>query len=372
MNGQVTPRGRIVLAAGGTGGHVFPAEALAAELSKRGWSLSLITDQRGRAYGGTLGQVETFGVSSAQVLGQSPLARIAALAALLRGTWQARRILRQIRPKAIVGFGGYASVPAIAAGTLLGIPVLIHEQNAVLGRANRLFAKRVQAVATVYDAIRFLPPQVPAIRVGMPVRSGIHNIAGTPYIPPGPDGPVELLVLGGSQGARILTDVVPAALAALPDAIRTRVTVSHQARPEDLERARHDYDRAGIAATVNAFFDDVPERLARAHLLIARAGASTVAEVTVAGRPSVLIPYGAAADDHQTANARAVEAAGGTMVISQDSFTPSTLTHTLVHLLSAPEHLVAMARHAGAWSIPDAAVRLGDAVENLACTPETA
>lgn len=371
MTGVPGTRGPIVLAAGGTGGHIFPAEALADELQKRGWPLALVTDRRGQAYGGTLGQIKTFGVSSAQVLGQGPLSRLAAVLSLLRGTWQARKILADMRPAAVVGFGGYASVPAVAAGIQLGIPVMIHEQNAVLGRANRLFAGRARSVATVYDTVRFLPAKTPAVRVGMPVREGIRAVAEHRYTPPGPDEQICLLVLGGSQGARILTDVVPAALAALPDAIRKRIRISHQARPEDLERAGADYARIGIPATVESFFDDVPDRLAQAHILIARAGASTVAEATVTGRPSILIPYGAAADDHQTANARAVEAAGGAAVIPQDIFTPVTLANTLGNLLSVPEHLATMAAHARAWSVPDAVIRLGDAVEALARAPET-
>ncbi len=364
-------RGPIVLAAGGTGGHVFPAEALAGELQKRGWPLVLVTDRRGQAYGGTLGQVKTFGVSSAQVLGQGPLSRLAAVLSLLRGSWQARKILGDIHPAAVVGFGGYASVPAVAAGIQLGIPVMIHEQNAVLGRANRLFAGQARSVATAYDTVRFLPAKTPAVRVGMPVREKIRAVAEHRYTPPGPDEQICLLVLGGSQGARILTDVVPAALEALPDTIRKRIRISHQARPEDLERARADYVRISIPATVESFFEDVPDRLAQAHILIARAGASTVAEVTVAGRPSILVPYGAAADDHQTANARAVEAAGGATVIPQDTFTPATLADILGTLLSDPEHLATMAAHARTWSMPDAAIRLGDAVEALARTPET-
>lgn len=364
MSGQSEMR-TALLAAGGTGGHMFPAEALARELLGRGWRLVMITDQRGAECGPHMEGVQTHTVSSAKMVGQGLWAKLFGVVFLIRGIWQARRIIRCTKPDIIIGFGGYASVPAVAAGFLAGLPLVVHEQNAVLGRANRLFARFLKAVATAYDDVQHLPDSIPVVRVGMPVRDEIRALGRLPYRPPAETDSISILVLGGSQGARALTDVIPGALGRLPDDVKTRLRVSHQARPEDVVRAEGMYQKIGIQATVSSFFADVPQRLEQCHLVIARAGASTVAEVTVSGRPAVFIPYPAAADDHQMANARAVEQAGGAVVLPQDILNSETMADVCCRLISNIHTLVTLSSRAVSWSVPDAACRLGDVVEGI-------
>ena len=278
------------------------------------------------------------------------------------GTIEAARLLRSLAPAAAVGFGGYPSVPTMLAATRLGLPTLLHEQNARLGRANRLIAARVRRIATSF-------PEVAGLRAadrdrvretGNPVRPAVAALSGAAYLPPAGETPVALLVTGGSQGARILSAVVPAALAQLPPALRRRLTVMQQARPEDVETVRRTHAANGIAAEVAAFFDDIPARLARAQLVICRAGASTVAELTVVGRPAILVPYRHAAEDHQTANARAIAAAGAAWTMDETAFTPTLLAERLTTLLAAPAQLTAAAAAAQRLGRPDAAARLAD------------
>jgi UDP-N-acetylglucosamine--N-acetylmuramyl-(pentapeptide) pyrophosphoryl-undecaprenol N-acetylglucosamine transferase len=357
----------IVLAAGGTGGHVFPAQALAAVLAARGCRLGLITDARGQAHGGALGEVETWRVQAGGLAGAGILGKLTSGARLTWGLIQARRLLARLKPDVVVGFGGYAAFPTVAAAIGAHRPSLIHEQNAILGRANRLLADSITEIATALPRVEHLPAGK-GHHVGNPVRAGTLGARDVPYAPPGADGPVRLLVTGGSQGARALTDLVPAALAALPDALRGRLHVAQQCRPEDLDRARAVYDAAGIDAETAAFFDDIPARLASAHLVICRAGASTVAELTCAGRPAVLVPYPFAIDDHQTANARALDEAGAGWLMPQDALTAERLSERLNALLAAPDTLAAAAAHARALGRPDAAERLADLTLSLAAT----
>ena len=356
-----------LLAAGGTGGHVFPAEALAATLLERGWRLGLVTDRRGESYGGTLGRIETWRIAAGAVAGRGPAGRIKAVAEMGLGIIQARALLKRLQPAAVIGFGGYASVPAMLAATLLGLPAAIHEQNAVLGRANRMLAGRVRAIATSYPQVAHLDAAWAAkvTQTGMPVRPGIAALRDFPYSALDGTLPVRLLVLGGSQGARVLSEVVHAALAALPDGLRTRLSVVQQCRPEDLEQVRAAYAASNIPATLDSFFTDIPERMAAAHLVIARAGASTVAELTCLGRPSILVPYPHATDDHQTANARAVDEAGGAWLMPQPAFTAAALTARLEQLFCQPGTLARAAGCARAAGRPDAAARLADLAVSL-------
>ncbi|KIL96800.1 UDP-N-acetylglucosamine--N-acetylmuramyl-(pentapeptide) pyrophosphoryl-undecaprenol N-acetylglucosamine transferase [Paramagnetospirillum magnetotacticum MS-1] len=357
----------IALSAGGTGGHVFPAEALASVLLERGYHLALITDKRGAAYGGTLGKLETFRISAGSIAGRGKLKVLRSALELGVGLIQARSILKRIRPAAMIGFGGYASVPGMAAAALAGIPTAIHEQNAVLGRANRLLAGHVRRIATSFAEVSHVEPKLTQklVHTGMPVRAGILACRDTAYAEIGATGPIELLVLGGSQGARILSEVVPAALARLPEPLRTRIRISQQCRPEDLDAVRRAYEGTGIDATLESFFADVPERLAGAHLVIARAGASTVAELTTLGRPAILVPYPFAIDDHQTANAHAAEDCGGAWLMQQDSFSPESLADRLQSLFTHPEALTRTAACARNVGRPDAAEALADLVVGL-------
>lgn len=360
----------IVLAAGGTGGHVFPAEALAGALLERGLRLALVTDRRGEAYGGTLGQLETHRIHAGGLAGRGPLARLRGLGQLALGILQARTLLRRLDPAVVVGFGGYASVPGMVAATLAHRPTVIHEQNAVLGRANRLLAGRVDRIATSFPQVAHLDPRLAdrLVHTGMPVRAAITALGGPPYPTPEADGPFHLLILGGSQGARILSEVVPAALARLPEALKSRLVVAQQCRPEDLAQVEQAYAASGIRATLASFFADAPERMAAAHLVIARAGASTVAELIALGRPAILVPYPHAIDDHQTANAHAVAEHGGAWLMPQTDFTPETLAARLDRLLCAPETLARTAACAHRAGRADAARRLADLVSGLCST----
>jgi UDP-N-acetylglucosamine--N-acetylmuramyl-(pentapeptide) pyrophosphoryl-undecaprenol N-acetylglucosamine transferase len=357
----------VLLAAGGTGGHVFPAEALAQVLIERGYRLGLVTDRRGHAYGGTLGSLETFRIAAGGIAGRGLASKIRGVAELGLGVIQARALLKRERPAAVVGFGGYASVPTMVAATLLGIPTAIHEQNAVLGRANRLLAARVRRIATSYAQVQHVDAAWTGklTHTGMPVRAAVAALRDAPYPAMAEGGPIRLLVLGGSQGARILSEVIPTALAALPEGVRARLEVSQQCRPEDLEAVRAAYAGTGITATLESFFADVPERMSGAHLVIARSGASTVAELTALGRPAILVPYPHAIDDHQTANARAVDEAGGAWLMPQPAFTSDALAGRLESLFTQPGTLARAAGCARAAGRPDAAARLADLVAAL-------
>ncbi|WP_339107790.1 UDP-N-acetylglucosamine--N-acetylmuramyl-(pentapeptide) pyrophosphoryl-undecaprenol N-acetylglucosamine transferase [Thioclava sp. GXIMD4216] len=354
----------LLIAAGGTGGHMFPAQALAEEMVRRGWRVKLSTDDRGARYaGGFPHVVQVEQVSSATFSRGGLLARLLVPLKILGGIASAvGRNLRD-KPAAVVGFGGYPTIPALASAQLLGLPRAIHEQNGVMGKVNRKFAPKVNAVACGTWPTD-LPAGVRAIHTGNPVRGAVLERAGAPYIVPG-DYPMSLLVMGGSQGARILSDVVPAALALLPPEIRRNLRVAHQARPEDLERVIAAYEEAGITAEVQSFFNDVPRRLTEAQLVISRSGASSVADISVVGRPAILVPFAAAAGDHQSANAKGLTEAGGAIVIPESRMTPETLAEQVALVLANPEGALQMARASQSYGITDATARLVDMVEQL-------
>jgi UDP-N-acetylglucosamine--N-acetylmuramyl-(pentapeptide) pyrophosphoryl-undecaprenol N-acetylglucosamine transferase len=351
----------IALAAGGTGGHMFPAEALARELLARGCRVALVTDRRGQAFGDKLPGVGLHRIRAGR-FGAGLMSKLVGVAELALGTLEAGRLLRALAPAAAVGFGGYPSVPTMLAAARLGLPTLIHEQNAILGRANRLLAPRATRIATAFADVGAVRESDRAriVETGNPVRPAIAALRGTPYPVPAADGAIQILVLGGSQGARILSEVIPAAFAKLPEALRRRLRVTQQARAEDIEAVRRAHAASGVAAELATFFDDVPTRLARAHLVISRSGASTMAELAIVGRPAILVPYLHAADDHQTANARAMEKAGGGWVMPQPAFTADALAEKLLALLSAPDQLARAAAAAEALGRPEAARALAD------------
>ncbi len=357
----------VVVTAGGTGGHVFPAAALADALGRRRVRLAWVTDERGSSVAATFGDIETHHVRSAGLAGRSPIARLTALASLAFGAWQARRLFGTLSPAAVVGFGGYASIPAMVAGLTSGAATVIHEQNAVLGRANRFLAARVTRVAVSTTATQRIPVAARdrVVHTGMPVRPAIQAAAAEPFPPFGATETLNLLILGGSQGARVMSDVVPAAIVGLDPVMRQRLRVVQQCRPEDLERARAVYAEADVAAELATFYDDLPDRLATAHLVISRAGASTVADLTTIGRPAILVPLPSAIDDHQTANAKAVADAKGGWLVPQDTFTVEAVTAMLADLLGAPEQLAEAAGAAVTLGRPDAADRLAELVCGL-------
>jgi UDP-N-acetylglucosamine--N-acetylmuramyl-(pentapeptide) pyrophosphoryl-undecaprenol N-acetylglucosamine transferase len=354
----------VVLATGGTGGHVFPAEALAGELEARGVPFTLVTDSRGRQWQGALSRQPIHYIHSASP-GGSLGAKLKALLSLGRGLFDAWRALGRIGPAAVVGFGGYASVPTMIAARLRRMPAMVHEQNAVLGKANRLVLGGVAKVATSFAPTRFVGEDRARL-VGNPVRDAVRALRSTSYRAPGPDRVIDLLVFGGSQGAASFSQVIPEALLSLEQTMRARLRLVQQCRPEDLQKVRSIYLQANVIAELAPFFADLPQRLASAHLVIGRSGASTVAELATIGRPSILIPYPYAADDHQTANARAYEATGACIVIPHAEFTAPTLAAHLRALFEAPERMAAMAAAAHAVGRPDAAARLADLVIGVA------
>jgi len=351
-----------VLAAGGTGGHMVPAHVLAEELRARGASVHLVTDARGLRFPGLFEGVPRTVVESGSP-NRSGLASLPAVAlSVFRGLNAARRLFRELRPRAVIGFGGYPALPGLLAAVSLRLPSLVHEQNAVLGRVNRLLAPRVKAIATSYPNVRRMAPEWAArtTLTGNPVRAPIIAARDVPFDAQSPR--LRLLVTGGSQGAMVLNTVVPAAVAALPESLRARLDVVHQGRDEDAAAMRAAYAAAGVSAVIRAYFEDLPSEIARAHLVVARAGASTVAELTVAGRPAIFVPLPIAADDHQTDNARAMAGSGGAVMIPQPHFTPDRLASALKAWLADPAALAAAASSARALGRPDAGARLADLV----------
>ncbi|AWD20934.1 UDP-N-acetylglucosamine--N-acetylmuramyl-(pentapeptide) pyrophosphoryl-undecaprenol N-acetylglucosamine transferase [Fuscovulum blasticum] len=355
----------LLIAAGGTGGHMFPAQALAEAMLARGWRVKLSTDDRGARYaGGFPAAVQVEKVGSATFSRGGIGAKLAVPFRIAGGVLGAVLALLRDKPAVVVGFGGYPTIPALSAAFLLRRPRMIHEQNGILGRVNQLFAPRVDRVACgTWPTV--LPDGVEGIPTGNPVRATVRERAAAPYIPPG-DYPMSVVVIGGSQGARILSDVVPAAFALLSDTLRANLRVAHQARDEDAERAAAAYAAAGIHAEIAPFFTDIPRRLSEAQLVISRSGASSVADISVIGRPSILIPYAAATGDHQTANARGLAEAGAAVVIPEKLLDPATLAGHMAAILDAPQAAETMAQNALAQGRPDATERLVALVEDLA------
>jgi len=362
-NGKVA---RVLVAAGGTGGHLFPAEALAAVLANRGIRVELATDHRAERYAGAFPAVHV--IPSATVRGRDPFSLSKTAAVLGFGVAKAWAKLPSIKPSVVVGFGGYPSIPTVLAAALRGIPTLIHEQNAVMGRANRFLAGRVSAIATGFAGVFDKNPALAAkaTHTGNPVRPMVILAATRRYAPPEASGPLHLLVFGGSQGARVMSDIVPAAIGQLDEPLRRRLHVVQQARQEDLASVRATYARLKVAAEVEPFFSDLPARMAACHLVVSRSGASTVAELGVIGRPGILVPLPHALDQDQKANAGFLERAGGAIRLEQDIFTPGRVAAELAALAAAPERLTAMAKAAQSAGVIDAAERLADLVLRVA------
>ena len=357
-----------MLAAGGTGGHLFPAFALAEELGRRRIAVELVTDMRGDRYGTGFPARAVHRIHSATLAGRSPIAMARTGVKLARGVRQAYVLMDKSRPDAVVGFGGYPSFPPLAAARMHKIPAILHEQNAVLGRANRMLAKRVDLIATSFRKVGLVGDAVAGkVRfTGNPVRQAVIDSAGTAFDEPFASGPFRLLVFGGSQGARYFSDAVPPALAMLPRDIRARLVVVQQARDEDIARTQAAYAAAGIAAEVAAFFRDLPQRMAASHLVIARAGASSVAELAVIGRPSILVPLPHALDNDQLRNATTLAESGGAWCIEQKDFSPERLAAEIGCLATTRGVLAGAAVAAKAQGRPDAVARLADLVEELA------
>jgi UDP-N-acetylglucosamine--N-acetylmuramyl-(pentapeptide) pyrophosphoryl-undecaprenol N-acetylglucosamine transferase len=365
------------LAAGGTGGHMVPAHALAAELQGRGHGVLLITDDRGARFPGLFDKVPVH-ILPAGRLGGGPIGWLKALGAVARGRGEAKRIYQEHRPDAVVGFGGYPALPALLAASAMRVPAVLHEQNAVLGRVNRLLAGEAEAIGTAYDKVDRLKARFAAktVLVGNPVREAIARLGELPFPPFDEAAPLKILVTGGSQGATILGEIVPAGLGLLNPSLRRRLQVVQQCRPDDIERVRGQYAALGIPAELLTYIEDMPAKLADAHLVIGRAGASTIAELTVAGRPAILVPFAAATDDHQTANAREMTRAGGARTIQQSSFTPEVLARQIdamaadsVALNNAAARALSVGRPHAARDLADLVERVGKGVAPVAVGP---
>ncbi|MEH3035967.1 MAG: undecaprenyldiphospho-muramoylpentapeptide beta-N-acetylglucosaminyltransferase [Sphingomonas adhaesiva] len=355
-----------VLAAGGTGGHMVPAAALAEELTRRGHRVALVSDERGVRFPGLFEGVQTHVIPAGRFAG-GPVGWLKAARLMMQGRAMAAELYRTFRPAAVIGFGGYPAYPALSAAFAAGIRTAVHEQNAVLGRVNRLVARKVDAIATSYAATERLAPRYEnkVHLIGNPVRDSVLALRAKPYPALDEDGIFRVLVTGGSQGASVLSKVVPEGLAMLPVAFRRRLQVTHQARIEDIDAARATYARLDIAADLATYLPDLPEQLGWAHLVIARAGASTISELTAAGRPAILVPLPGATDDHQTANARDITKAGGARTIPQSAFTPGELAKQMQKLGLDPEALQNAAGRARSCGAPNAASDLADLVESL-------
>ena len=360
--------GLVLLATGGTGGHVFPAQALAEDLGRRGWRLALLTDDRGASYSGVLGALETHRINAAGVSGKGLLARVKAVVKLGLGYLQARRMIAELDPSVVVGFGGYPSVPTMLAAASLKRRTVIHEQNAVLGRANRLLASRMNTIALsfVHTTALKAGDKARGVVTGNPIRPEIAALSDAAYAPPQEGTPFRIVCVGGSQGAKVFGEIVPDAIALLPEARRAGLELALQVRPDQVEPVRARLTALGVTADIRPFFDTMPELLRAAHLVIGRAGASTTAELAAAGRPSILVPYPHAIDDHQSANAARLCDAGGAWMMPQNDLTPETLAQRLGELMDSPRSLVRVAEAARRVGIPDASRKLADLVETVA------
>lgn len=359
----------ILLTAGGTGGHVFPAEALARELLGRGIRVAMVTDARGDRFSSDLG-IQTYSVKAAP-LGKNIFRKALSVLIMGYGVLQATLLLRKLKPSAVVGFGGYPAVPLLYAAAKSQVPIILHEQNTILGRANKAILPMARFLATSFPDVLGVDARYKTriVQTGNPVRPSFHALRATPYPEVKEDSPIRLLVMGGSLGASIFSQVVPKALAKLPEALRRRIIIAQQCRKEDIEDTRAGLAAAGVVAEVETFFDDVPTRMAEAHLVIGRSGGGAIAELTAIGRPSILIPFAGGHVGEQKANAEALAQAGGAWIIPEKSFTAESLAVRLESLLALEGALAKTAAAARAWGTISAADELADCVYNAMEVP---
>lgn len=355
---------KALLAAGGTGGHMFPAQSLSEELGRLGWDCAMITDARGRKHAGRIQADPIIEVQAASISPRHPIKAIKGAFQLAKGVGQAKAFMREWQPDVVVGFGGYPSFPALRAAERLNIPRVIHEQNAVLGRVNRVFARKATVVASGFEQLKRMPDGANHAVVGNPLRDAVLQASTRQSTVTTTN--IHLLIVGGSLGANILSDIVPLAVAALPEITRNRLTLTQQTTDSRLEQASSIYQEAGIEATLATFFTDIEDHLAQADLIIARAGASSVAEIALMGKPSILVPLAIAMDDHQTANARALESLDAAKIVPESEFTPERLTQLLTEILNDKDWLDQAGRNAAKLARPDAARDLAAIVVSAA------
>lgn len=363
----------IVLTAGGSGGHLFPALALAGELLRRGYEVDLITDNRTSPYGSNFPGRGVHKVPAATFRGKSPIEAMKMVATNSNGFKMAYDIMGDLKPKAMVGFGGYPTIPPVLAALARGIPSMIHEQNSVMGRANRFLAPMVKAIGISFEDTKFLEGKLSekSYVTGTPLRDAILEMRGGTYQPPQTGQPVNLLCFGGSQGARYFSDIMPVALQILPQELRDRLMVVQQCREEDIDRVFDSYEVASVAAELATFFEDLPFRMAAAHLVVSRSGATTIAELSALGRPAVLVPLPHSVDNDQLENATRFEKAGAGWCFEQAIMTPERLAGTLRRLFEEPATLARAASRSKSLARYDAVARLADLVVTLAEAPQT-
>ena len=370
MNNKTDKKPLIILTAGGTGGHVFPAESLAEELSQRGYELALITDSRGKDnYHGKLGEIPNYSVLAGALVGKSKLFKIKSLFKTGIGVLQAARILLKNKPVCVVGFGGYASFPCCMAAILLGIDLVIHEQNSVMSRTNRFLSKYASFIAQSFDNVKYTPSRTPKILTGMPIRQNIAALNQREYKSKNSQNKFQLLVIGGSQGAKIFGEVIPRAIKMLPQELQQQMQIFHQCRKDDIDEVKSNYTDCQADLTVSHFFENMAELYAQTSLIISRAGASSIAEITATRLPSIIIPLPTAADDHQTTNAQAISTNKAGYVLAQSDFTPEKLSSLLQSLISDEKALTAMSDYTAKLSIINASQRLADAIEKEIIAP---
>lgn len=358
---------RVLLAAGGTGGHMYPAYALSQELLARGHKVALITDRRGKAWPGLSDQVAVHVIEAGQARRRGPWGLVKTVLGVRKGMAQSAKVIGKFKPDVMVGFGGYPALPALLAARRAHVPYCLHEQNAVLGRVNRFMAKGAAALAVSWRDTKYLASQyrTKTALTGNPVRPNVQALREEPYPLVSRDSLLRILILGGSQGARILSDVVPAAVRMLPPGLQRRLQITQQCRSEDIERVRDIYAKEAIAAELATFIEDLSDRMRWAHLVISRAGASTTSELAIAGRPAILVPFGAAMDDHQSANAAEMREVGGAVVMPEKEFTAVNLAKHLQRLATAPAQLIEMAEAARQVGRPQATTHLANLVEHI-------
>ncbi len=363
---------KALLAAGGTGGHMFPAQALAEQLSQEGWQIAMVTDMRGKKHAGRIPADPIFDVQAASISPRKPHKIPSGIIKLIRGVGQAKDFIKDWQPDVVIGFGGYPAFPALRAAQSLGVPTVLHEQNAVLGRVNRVFAKKAMIVASGFDVLQRLPNGAKWEAIGNPLRAVVTDAAERDYRPPETEGAINLLVVGGSLGSSIVSTVTAKAVMALPPALRSRLNIVQQTRAADMDSVSRQYEEAGITANCAPFFDNIETHLARAHFIIARAGASSVSEIALMGLPSLLVPLAIAMDDHQRINAHSLNCAqkkrNAADILPESEFTPETVKNILWERLNDSTYLAAASKAARAAAKPDATNRLADLVKSAVRT----
>lgn len=364
MNDKQQKKPLAIVTTGGSGGHIFPAEAISQALIGKGFDVVFVTDKRGKAFQGLKG-VKVYNLMAEHVMGRSFFGKIVGAFKLYCGAVQALFLLKKLKPAVVVGVGGYASLPAVLAAHLWHIPVVLHEQNAVLGRANRVLAHNTRLIALSFEPTLRVPNDIRTVLVGMPARTDVLARANAPY--PLTDDGFRLLIFGGSQGASFFSKRLPEAFKLLPAEVTAKMHVTAQVRAEDMEKTQELYKGIPFkSVTLKSFFDNMPELIEKSHLIIGRAGASTITEAAIIGRPAILIPLPSSADNHQMENAKRFSDAGAGWLMSEGNYEPEKFAARLAQMVGEPEILYQAGTQAHKIALPDAAEKMADVVADIA------